>query len=108
MSIDVAETGNVLDANGRKVVVLCPTKKGMVLQLVKFRQVTGGRFPRWCYAKEEQALPDATAAAKFQQFLRKGGSYSGADACDALLPSKSVLARVVNSRSHQTFYSVRL
>ena len=84
LPIDVAETGNVLDANGRKVVGLCGTNKGMVLELLKFRDENGGRFPRWCYAKEEQAPPDATAAAKFQQFFRKGGSYSGDDACDAL------------------------
>ena len=66
VSIDVAETGNVLDANGRKVVVLCCTNKGMVSELMKFRKVTGGRFPRWCYSKEEQALPDATTSAKLK------------------------------------------
>ena len=81
MSIDVAETGNVLDANGRKVVVLCRTDKEMVLELLKFRDENGGRFPRWCYAKEEQAPPDATAAGKLQQFLRQSGFYSGHDCC---------------------------
>ena len=83
LPIDVAETGNVLDANGRKVVGLCGTNKGMVLELLKFCDENGGSFPRWCSAKEE--LPsDATAAAQFQQFFRKAGSYSGDDACDAL------------------------
>ena len=37
MLIDLAETGNLLHANGRKVVVLCRTNKGMVLELLKFR-----------------------------------------------------------------------
>ena len=37
MLIDLAETGNLLHANERKVVVLCRTNKGMVLELLKFR-----------------------------------------------------------------------
>ena len=41
VSIDVAETGDVLDANGRKVVVLHRTNKGIMTELMNFRKVTG-------------------------------------------------------------------
>ena len=92
MSIDVAETANVLDANGRQMAVLCRTNNGMVLELLKFRNENGCSFPRWCYPKEELAPPDATVAAKFVQFSGKeGGYYFEDDACDALLTSKLLL-----------------
>ena len=56
--------------NGRTMVFLCRTNKGMMLELLKFRNENGCEFPRWCYAKEEQAPPDTIVAAKFQQTLK--------------------------------------
>ena len=49
---------------------LCRTNKGMMLELLKFRNQNGCDFSRRCYPKEEQAPPNITVVATFQQTLK--------------------------------------